>query len=29
MSGIIAQIAHYFQYPFVRYAMIAGVLIAL
>lgn len=29
MSGIFAQIAYYFQYPFVRYAMIAGVLIAL
>ena len=29
MSGVFAQIAHYFQYPFVRYAMIAGVLIAL
>lgn len=29
MSGIFAQIFHYFQYPFVRYAMIAGVLIAL
>ena len=29
MSGIFAEIAHYFEYPFVRYAMIAGVLIAL
>ena len=29
MSGVFAQIAHYFRYPFVRYAMIAGVLIAL
>ena len=29
MSGIFTQIAHYFEYPFVRYAMIAGVLIAL
>ena len=29
MSEIISQLAHYFEYPFVRYAMIVGVLIAL
>lgn len=29
MSGIFSEIAHYFEYPFVRYAMIVGVLIAL
>ena len=29
MSEIMSQLAHYFEYPFVRYAMIVGVLIAL
>lgn len=29
MSGMFSEIAHYFEYPFVRYAMIVGVLIAL
>ncbi|MGN0492307.1 MAG: metal ABC transporter permease [Acutalibacteraceae bacterium] len=29
MSEILSQLAHYFEYPFVRYAMIVGVLIAL
>ena len=29
MSGIFEQLAFYFEYPFVRYAMIVGVLIAL
>lgn len=29
MSGMLSLIAHYFEYPFVRYAMIVGVLIAL
>lgn len=29
MSEMLSQLAHYFEYPFVRYAMIVGVLIAL
>ncbi len=29
MSEMLSEIAHYFEYPFVRYAMIVGVLIAL
>ncbi|MGN0451479.1 MAG: metal ABC transporter permease [Acutalibacteraceae bacterium] len=29
MSQMLSQLAHYFEYPFVRYAMIVGVLIAL
>ena len=29
MSGIITELQYYFSYPFVRYALVVGVLVAL